>query len=134
MPNMPNQLLQRKSEIRRDIFDMDRIATRSETVSPDETFPIDAGTVMGRVTSSGMLKRYDAGATDGTEVAVGMLLQEVVQPIETLQTGEPVARMVSLVYWGLAPNANGISNLDNAARAQLASVGLHAYRNADVGL
>ena len=38
---------------------------------------LELGSVVGRVTASGRLKRLDPAATDGTQVPVGLLLQAV---------------------------------------------------------
>jgi hypothetical protein len=51
-------------------------AMKAGTVASAAT-TFDSGTVMGEITASGKLAPYDAGASDGTEEPIGILMEDV---------------------------------------------------------
>lgn len=93
----------------------------SETVAAGQNLGL--GTVVGRKTADGKLYAFDPAATDGTEAAIGVLI-ETVDATLIDKTGLIVARHAIItdraVVW-----PTGITNAQKAtAIAQLESIGI----------
>ena len=85
------------------------------------THILRAGLVVGKITASGKLAQYAAGASDGTETAVGVLLNDV-----DLKNGDPLASAADRVAY-IAKIArvkeSGLIGLDAAGKADLINGG-----------
>ena len=73
---------------------------------------MDAGTILGQVTESGLFVAYDDDAIDGSEVAAGILLEDV----DAVSAG---AAVVSSMYVKGAFVESKLTGLDDAAKADL---------------
>lgn len=69
---------------------------------------VEAGSVLGRITASGKLAKYDNAATDGTQVAVAVLLSKV-DATSADANGVAVSRLAevesNLLIYGLDQDA-----------------------------
>lgn len=50
---------------------------RTGQIDGGETFPFEAGTVVGKLTTSGKLCRYENARIDGGEVAIGIIEEQI---------------------------------------------------------
>lgn len=70
------------------VYTMEGLVTINATlvgIDGDEDKLIKAGTLLGRITSSGYYNVYDASATDGREIPVGVLMYDI-----TINEGETI--------------------------------------------
>ncbi len=82
------------------------------------TTTLRKGLVLGKVTATGVWVNYSATATDGSEVASGVLIESL--RMEDIVTGVNVARFYGIMVSGGVQGAKLIG-LDLQARAQMAS-------------
>lgn len=72
---------------------------------------MDAGTVLGKITASGKYAAYDNGASDGTEVAAGVLYAKA-PDMAADQKAVAIVRNAELLGAALTGNdANGVADL-----------------------
>ena len=77
---------------------------------------IASGTVMGKVTATGKYKPYNNGASDGTEVAAGILYQAI-----PAQNGDVKAVIFNV---DCVVNRKELTGLDAAGEADLKALGI----------
>ena len=92
------------------------------TIAAGQNLPL--GTVLGSVTATGKFKQLDPTASDGTQVACGVLLQAVDASLIDRDDGLVVARHAIVAHHALVwPDA--MANAEQiAAMAQLAALGV----------
>ena len=99
------------------LYSRDRV-----TVAAGQTLPL--GTVLGMVTATGKVKQIDPTATDGTEVAVGVLATSIDARLIDREDGILIARHAVVADHALTWPA-GITPLDKtAALAPLLAAGV----------
>ena len=99
------------------LYSRDRV-----TVVAGQNLPL--GAVVGMVTATGKVKQIDPAATDGTEVAVGVLATSVDATLIDREDGILIARHAVVADHALTWPA-GITPLDKAAAiAQLKAAGV----------
>jgi len=104
---------------RRWLAQMLKAETHGVTLS-GSAFPaglVKSGTVLGKITATGLLGPYDGAATDGRETAVGHLLNDVV--VAAGERHHVAAVHAGTVKESLLPTGSG---LDAAAKADLTAV------------
>lgn len=80
---------------------------------------IPSGTVLGRITATGLLGPYDDGAVDGRETAVGFLFSATKVPASGADVGAAYVAAFAVVRVSRLPDESG---LDAAARADLSLI------------
>ena len=78
---------------------------------------IPSGTVVGKITASGLYGPYDNAASDGTEVAAGLLFSSV--KVGTADVGAAMMDM-GLVISAKLPFQSGTGSIDTAGKTDLA--------------
>lgn len=92
------------------------------TVAAGQTLPL--GAVLGRVTATGKVKQIDPSATDGSQYAAGVLMQDADAPLADRDDGLMVARHAIVsdhaLHW-----PTGITTAEQqAVLAQLKALGV----------
>ena len=90
--------------------------SREEITVSSAAGALVAGTVMGKITSGGEYVAYDADATDGSEVAAGILYDNVPDSAAD-QKAVIIARHAEV-------QASELTGLDAGARTALAALGI----------
>lgn len=92
------------------------------TVGAGQNLPL--GAVVGLVTATGKVKRLDPSATDGSQVAAGVLMQAVDATLIDREDGLMLARHAIVADHALAWPAPITASEKQAAIAQLKSLGI----------
>ncbi|MCI1192348.1 head decoration protein [Calidifontimicrobium sp. SYSU G02091] len=92
------------------------------TVGAGQNLPL--GAVVGLVTATGKVKRLDPSATDGSQVAAGVLMQAVDATLIDREDGLMLARHAIVADHALAWPAAITASEKQAAIAQLKSLGI----------
>ncbi|AOS78356.1 hypothetical protein Q5W_04915 [Hydrogenophaga sp. PBC] len=92
------------------------------TVGAGQNLPL--GAVVGLVTASGKVKRLDPSATDGSQVAAGVLMQALDATLIDREDGLMLARHAIVADHALAWPAAITASEKQAAIAQLKSLGI----------
>lgn len=80
---------------------------------------IPSGTVLGKITASGLYGPYDNAATDGRQTAAGLLFSFVVPKADTTKDIGGAMLVHGFVNPAKLPFASGAGALDAAARVEL---------------
>lgn len=92
------------------------------TVGAGQNLPL--GAVVGLVTATGKVKRLDPSATDGSQMAAGVLMQAVDATLIDREDGLMLARHAIVADHALAWPAAITASEKQAAIAQLKSLGI----------
>ncbi|MES0875063.1 MULTISPECIES: head decoration protein [Gammaproteobacteria] len=92
------------------------------TVGAGQNLPL--GAVVGLVTATGKAKRLDPSATDGSQVAAGVLMQDVDATLIDREDGLMLARHAIVADHALVWPAAITASEKQAAIAQLKSLGI----------
>jgi len=85
---------------------------------------LSLGTVLGQVTASGQVRQLDPAASDGTQIAVGVLLQDCDATLAARSDGLMVARHAILSDRALVWPAGLTAAQQQAALQQLKALGV----------
>ena len=99
------------------LYSRDRV-----TVAAGQTLPL--GTVLGQITATGKVKQIDPSATDGTQVAAGVLMQACDAALAERTDGLVVARHAIVSDHALQWPTGITTGEQQAAIAQLKSLGV----------
>tara|TARA_Y100000310_G_scaffold344075_1_gene454967 strand:- start:879 stop:1301 length:423 start_codon:yes stop_codon:yes gene_type:complete len=107
--NQPNFLLSQYFKVLKVTID----ATATDSRNTGQTYILSPGLALGIITAQSTYTGYDPNGSDGTETAMGVLLNEV-----DLKNGDPTATAVdteALMVWNAVCGASAVVDEDGTA-------------------